>query len=104
VLPPSGLQAFADGGDVLLYELREDIGRADLQRLTTIDGVRKVQRTDTGLRFVVGDGERDAAAVEAALAGLGTTATREHYEPSFEDLFVTIVERDRAQRAAPEAA
>ena len=52
----------ADGGDVLLYELREDIGRADLQRLATIDGVRKVQRTDTGLRFVVGDGERDAAA------------------------------------------
>ena len=100
MVPPTQLRAFADGGDVLVYELPDDLRRADLQRLAEVDGVRRVHRTDDGVRVVVGDAGRDAAAVDAALAGLGVTATRQEYDPSYEDVFVTIIERDRAQQAA----
>jgi ABC-2 type transport system ATP-binding protein len=104
VVPPEGLRAFADGGDLLFYEVPEDLLRADLQRIASIDGVRSVGRTDEGVRVVVGDQQRDAPKVEAALAGLGATATRQEYEPSYEDLFVSIIERDRAQHRVVEAA
>ncbi len=105
VLPPSDLRAFADGGDALLYETDDALRRADVDRLRAVDGVRAVQRTDDGVRVVVGDAERDAAAVERALDAEGAPRwRRQPYEPTFEDLFVTIIERDRAQRAEPEAA
>jgi ABC-2 type transport system ATP-binding protein len=103
VSPPDELRAFAYGGDVLLYAIDADLRRADLERVAATSGVRRVGRTDDGLRVVVGDDERDAPAVEAALAGLGVMATRQRFEPNYEDLFVTIVERDRAQRE-PKAA
>ena len=105
VVPPDGLQAFADGGDVLLYSTADDIRRGDFERLAAIEGVRSVRRTDDGLRVVVGDAERDAPAVEHALEAIGATGvTRQDYDPTYEDLFVTIVERDRAQRPAKDAA
>ena len=104
VLPPDGLQAFADGGDVLLYATADDIRRSDFERLAAVEGVRSVRRTDDGVRVVVGDAEHDAPAVEQALGALGTTFTRQDYDPTYEDLFVTIVERDRAQRSVQDAA
>jgi uncharacterized protein YdeI (YjbR/CyaY-like superfamily) len=113
LMQPSGQaevdKAKADGRWDAAYsvsktEVPEDLLRADLQRIASIDGVRSVGRTDEGVRVVVGDQQRDAPKVEAALAGLGATATRQEYEPSYEDLFVSIIERDRAQHRVVEAA
>jgi ABC-2 type transport system ATP-binding protein len=104
VLPPAQLRQFADGGDVLVYEVEEDLLRPDLQRLGALNGVRRVRRTDTGLHLVVGDAERDAPAVENVFAQLGAHATRLDYDPTYEDLFVSIIERDRAERELQEAA
>jgi hypothetical protein len=82
----------------------EVLQRADVQRLAAVPGVREVRRTDVGLRLVVDDDARDVVAIEQALAGLGvTTASVEPFDPSYEDVFVAIIERDRAARGADAA-
>ncbi|MCU1502298.1 MAG: putative transporter ATP-binding protein [Ilumatobacteraceae bacterium] len=104
VLPPTELRRFAYGGDVVCFSMDEVLQRADVQRLAAVPGVREVRRTDVGLRFVVDDEARDVVAIEQALAGLGvTTASVEPFDPSYEDVFVAIIERDRAARGADAA-
>ena len=104
VLPPEQLGEFAHGGHVLLYSLSDDLRRADMERLAALDGVRRVGRTDEGVRVVVADAEADAPRVERELDSLGVTAEEVPFDPSYEDLFVTIVERDRAEHPLEEEA
>ena len=104
VLPPEQLGEFAHGGHVLLYTSSDDLRRADIDRLAALDGVRRVGRTDDGLRVVVADAEVDAPRVERELDSLGVTAEKVPFDPSYEDLFVTIVERDRAEHPLEDAA
>jgi ABC-2 type transport system ATP-binding protein len=100
VLPPSDLRRFAYGGDVLSFSMDEVLQRSDLQQLASLGGVRSVRRTDAGLQLVVDDAERDLPHAEQVLAGLGvTTAALEEFAPSYEDMFVAIIERDRLLRA-----
>jgi ABC-2 type transport system ATP-binding protein len=104
VLPPSGLRRFAYGGDILSFSMDEVLQRPDVQRLASVEGVRSIRRTDAGLQFAVADAERDRPGVQQALAGLGvTTATLEEFEPSYDDMFVAIIERDRRARDQEEA-
>jgi len=104
VLPPDQLGEFAHGGHVLLYSLSDDLRRADMERLAALDGVRRVGRTDDGVRVVVADAEADAPRVQRELDALGVTAEEVPFDPRYEDLFVTIVEHDRAEHPLEEEA
>ena len=105
VLPPGDLRRFAFGGDVIEATFDRSLDRSDLQRVANVDGVSSVRRTDTGLQIVVSDGTRDLPAVQQEMAAVGVTAAAyEPFDPSFEDMFVAIIERDRAERAIEEAA
>ena len=53
VVPPTGLRAFADGGDVLLYRVPDDLSRADLRRLGDVEGVRSCGGPTTACGLVV---------------------------------------------------
>jgi ABC-2 type transport system ATP-binding protein len=100
VLPPQELCRFAYGGDVLSFSMDEVVQRPDVHRLASLNGVRSVRRTDGGLQFVVDDAERDLPQLEQTLAAIGvTTPTLEAFEPTYEDMFVAIIERDRLVRA-----
>ena len=90
----------------------EDIQRADLQRLAALPGVNSLHRTESGLRFVVDSPPGRSStpdadpvrSIEEQLETMGIrSASRQPFEPSYEDLFVAIVERDRRERAAAEA-
>ena len=101
VLPPADLRRFAYGGDVIDATFDRSLDRADMQRVANVDGVSSVRRTDSGMRLVVSDGTRVLPAVQQEMSAVGVTAaTYEPFDPSFEDMFVAIIERDRSERAA----
>ncbi|HSB87013.1 MAG TPA: ABC transporter ATP-binding protein [Ilumatobacteraceae bacterium] len=104
VLPPDELRRFAYGGDVIALSLEQYLSRSALQRLAAVEGIRAVSRTDAGVNVVVDDAERDRQHVIDVVSSLGGTGIAdEPFEPTYEDIFVAIVERDRALHEADAA-
>jgi ABC-2 type transport system ATP-binding protein len=94
VSSPDGLARFAFGG----VPLRVDIGDGwvtgnELAGLRAQPYVRSAQRTDDGLTVVVDDPERDTQHLRAQLAATQAVVTDiTPLEPSFDEIFVRIVE------------
>jgi ABC-2 type transport system ATP-binding protein len=98
VLPPDELRRFAFGGDVLSVPLDQGLSRADLQRLAAVPGIRGVTRTDIGIRLVVDNAVGDGPQIVRAFESIGAqNVLPEVIEPTFEEVFVEIIERDRRQ-------
>lgn len=101
LLPPADLRHFAYGGDVLAFAVDEGLSRTNLTRLLNLDGVRSIVRTDSGMRVVVDDADVARPQLIEALTALGASGvTEEVFEPTYEDVFVAIIERDRARTEA----
>jgi ABC-2 type transport system ATP-binding protein len=100
VLPPGELRRFAYGGDVLDFAVERGLSLTDLDRLWALNGVRSVARTERGVRVVVDDVESQRQPVIDALTSLGASGIGEEpFEPTYEDIFVAIIQRDRAHHA-----
>jgi ABC-2 type transport system ATP-binding protein len=92
--PPGDLRHMALGGDVVQVEV-EGSWRGD--ELEALPGVRHLHRVADGRFWVVADnaGEVTPAVVEAVrVAGVPMISVRE-YRPSFDEIFATLVHRDR---------
>lgn len=101
LLPPADLRRYAYGGDVLTLAFDEGLSRSDLSRLLKLEGVRAILRTETGIRVVVDDaGARRSQLIEAMQSMGATGVVDEAFEPTYEEIFVAIIERDRARTEA----
>ena len=101
LLPPADLRRFGWGGDVLAFAVDAGLSRADLNRLATLDGVRSIARTESGIRAIVDDATRRRSQLIDAMTSMGASGVvEEAFEPTYEDIFVAIIERDRAQTEA----
>jgi ABC-2 type transport system ATP-binding protein len=98
VMTPDDLRRFAFGGDVMVVSLDQDLSRADLHRIAEVPGVVKVSRTDAGVRLVVADAVENGPQIVQAFESVGAPGVvPEVLEPTFEEVFVEIIERDRRE-------
>jgi len=100
VLRPDELADAAYHGDPLVVDLHEGwVSRELLDRLEALPGVTEVERGNEALLVIVDDRERGTATVREffheARIPIGEITP---LEPSYDDLFVRIVERDRRER------
>ena len=99
VQPPDALGRFAFGGDPLAVTIdRGWVSRDELAELRRMPFVREVSRTADGLLVVVDDGERDVHGVRdwferSSVEAVGVDVA----QPTMDDLFVRIIERERSQ-------
>lgn len=100
--PPEELRRSAVGGDVIEIETSAPFDGAALRGLPV---VRHVEQVEPGqLRVVVDDaGTALPEVVEAIRQGGGDVASASEARPSFDSVFATLVERDRAAHPAPGA-
>jgi len=104
VLPPDQLGRFAYRGDPLRVDLDNGwLSGREVARLLALPFVSAVRRTEDGLTVVVDDAEADAQRVrrffEETSVPVGSISP---LEPSFDDIFVRIIEShtSEAERAA----
>jgi ABC-2 type transport system ATP-binding protein len=96
--PPEELRRQASGGDVVDLETSETV---DPGWIEDVDGVRRVRALDgRHLRVTVDDAGAATPDLVAALAehGVEASSVRES-RASFDDVFATLIERDRLARA-----
>jgi ABC-2 type transport system ATP-binding protein len=75
--------------------------QAEMERIESLPFVHSVRRFDDDLMIVVDDPERDREPLAAHLSALGLPPVAlEPIEPTFDQIFVELVERDRAASAA----
>jgi len=75
--------------------------QAEMERIEALPFVHSVRRFDDDLMIVVDDPERDGQQLVAHLSGLGLPPVAlEPIDPTFDQIFVELVERDRAATAA----
>jgi ABC-2 type transport system ATP-binding protein len=100
--PPEELRRSAIGGDVIEVETSGPFDAARLRDLPTVRDVE--QHDDRHLRVVVDDaGEALPEVVEAVRQHGGDVASASEARPSFDTVFATLVERDRALHEADTA-
>jgi ABC-2 type transport system ATP-binding protein len=103
VQPPSMLASFAYGGEPLVVPFNDRWpSQTDVNRLLALPTVRGVERIPEGLIVVVeGDADVSIAALEqhAQANGLDETGIT-RYEPSFDDIFVKIIEAQTPDASA----
>jgi ABC-2 type transport system ATP-binding protein len=95
--PPEELRRQALGGDVIEVETERAF---DVRALSAIEGVREVrQRGPRQFLVIAEDAGAATPRVSDALDALGAdvTSSRE-YRPTFDEVFATLVEGDRAAR------
>jgi ABC-2 type transport system ATP-binding protein len=100
LLPPADLRRFAYDGDVVAFAIEEGLSRANLDRLARLPGVHSIVRTQAGIRVAVDDASTRRRELTDTLTSMGVTAVEEPFESSYEDIFVAIIERDRARLEA----
>jgi ABC-type multidrug transport system ATPase subunit len=99
VAPPTELRRHALGGDVIEVTTESAF---DVRALPAVPTVRAVRQGGPRTFLVVADdaGTATPRVVEAAeRQGASVTSTRE-YRPSFDEVFASLVEADRARRGA----
>jgi ABC-2 type transport system ATP-binding protein len=97
--PPGELRRHALGGDVIEVTTERAF---DVRALPAVPGVRAVRQSGPRSFLVIADdaGTATPRVVEAAeRQGAATTSTRE-YRPSFDEVFASLVEAERARRGA----
>lgn len=100
---PTDLARFAYDGDPLAVRLGGGwLSGEEVQRLRSLDFVREVQRASGDLIVAVEDGVRDTPRLQHHLAGVAPRATVEPVEPTYDELFLTIIQRHRDELAAQE--
>ncbi|HWC69195.1 MAG TPA: ABC transporter ATP-binding protein [Acidimicrobiales bacterium] len=103
---PDGLRRRAYGGDLLV--IRPEAGWLSHQQLAQVSAmpfVRRITRRADDLMIVVDDGAADTAKLLAHFSSVGIPLQGvEPVVPSFDDVFVELIEADRARRPAAEAA
>ncbi len=100
---PNELRRKAVGGDIVVVETA---GLFDGEALGSLPFVRSVRQNGPRRLTVVVDDAGTALpdVVEAVRERGGEVASAREERPSFDDVFATLVERDREERAAAEAA
>jgi len=100
VVPPEMLASEAYGGTPFLVPLQQAyVSREEIERVRSLPYVRDVRRADDGVIVVTGDPEHAQAMLGTHLAEVGIAAGAiEAYEPSYDEMFVAIVERDANRR------
>jgi ABC-2 type transport system ATP-binding protein len=103
---PEGLRRRAYGGE--LSVIRPEAGwlsRAQIAQIEAMPFVRRLTRRADELEIVVDDAASDTAKLVAYFASVGIPLEAvEPVVPSFDDVFVELIEADRARRPAAEAA
>jgi len=104
VQPPEGLKQVAYDGVPLAVTLHHGwLAGTEIDRLEALEYVHSVRRTDDGLVVVVTDAERDAPRISDHLASFGVAVGDVvPAEPSFDEIFVEIVERTNAAKTNAE--
>ena len=99
--PPDRLARTAFNGEPFTIELDGWLPRSELARLDAIDHVNSVRHSDAGLTVVVDD----PAVVETLRQSLTTAGVSvgeiKPLEPSFDDIFVHIIEAYEARQEHP---
>jgi ABC-2 type transport system ATP-binding protein len=100
VVPPEMLAREAYGGTPLAVPLQQAyVSREEVERIRSLPYVCSVRRSDDGLTVVVGDPVRDQPMLATHLAEAGISVGEiEPFEPSYDEMFVAIVERDASSR------
>ncbi len=98
--PPDDMRRSAIGGDAVEVETATPFAGTELQSLDLVLDVEQVDPTH--LRVIVADAAEAVPDVVEAIRGRGgeVTSARET-RPSFDSVFATLVERDRAKQEAP---
>ena len=104
VQPPEGLKEVAYDGVPLAVTLHHGwLAGTEIDRLEALEYVQSVRRTDDGLVVVVTDAERDTPRINDHLASFGVAVGDVvPAEPSFDEIFVEIVEKTNAERTDAE--
>ncbi len=103
VQPADQLARFAYGGDVVAVSLDSWVPSGVKAQLRSQPFVRSVRTTESGLEIVVDDHQRDTPWIQRYLASEGVELTSiDAVAPSFDDVFVRLIEQDAASRRAPE--
>jgi ABC-2 type transport system ATP-binding protein len=99
---PDEVRRLAVGGEVVEVTMEGVFDAATLHQSSGVLGVRQTGPRD--FQLIVEDaGTATPDAVQAMSAAGGTVASVREYRPTFEDVFTTLVERDRAQQQPTEA-
>jgi ABC-2 type transport system ATP-binding protein len=100
---PDDLRRQAVGGDMIEVELG---GPYDPAPLRSMPGVHAIETVDAGtLRVTVDDAATALPDILEAVRSSGADAAgAREIRPSFDEVFAILVERERASRAAAEAA
>jgi ABC-2 type transport system ATP-binding protein len=103
---PRGLRRQAMGGDVIHMQVEEAVFEPLLELLADLPQVRQVRKVDdeeNGMYVLVADAEREAPGLVAVLRdSLGVTPTLiEQYTPSFDEVFVRLIEQVEEGECAP---
>ncbi|MDO9174414.1 MAG: ABC transporter ATP-binding protein [Actinomycetota bacterium] len=103
VQPSDQLSRVAFGGDPIALDFENGwVPNGVKQRLREQPFVRSARSTETGLAVVVADGQRDVEALRRHLEAEGTAfAAIEPAQPTFDEIFVRIIENDAASRQTP---
>jgi ABC-2 type transport system ATP-binding protein len=101
---PEGLQRAATGGEVVEAVFRDPIGNGETDALGRAVGATDVERVDMRtLRLVVDDaGVAGPAIVKWAGEGGAELVETQTHTPSFDDVFVELVEKLRGEPSSPE--
>jgi ABC-2 type transport system ATP-binding protein len=103
---PRGLRRQAMGGDVIHMQVEEAVFEPLLELLADLPQVRQVRKVDEeeyGMYVLVADADREAPGLVAVLRdSLGVTPTLiEQYTPSFDEVFVRLIEQVEEGECAP---
>jgi ABC-2 type transport system ATP-binding protein len=101
---PDELARFAYGGVPLQVELSDGwLSGGDIARLRDLPFVHSVQRTDDGFTVVVDDPTADGERLRGELDGThAVVADIAPLEPSFDDIFVKIIETNTSEQERAE--
>ncbi len=102
--PPDELQRAAFGGDIVNITVERPLPRY----VAALNAVEAVRRTEAGrdepLRVTVDDAERAIPALVEALEDCGATiGAVAPYQPTFDEVFIRLIER-RCRRPPPDGA
>ncbi len=99
MVAPADMSRFAFDGDPMLVAFDGRLAGADVARLRDAPFVSSARWVDDGLLVVLEDAERDRDHLNAMLTSIGIDSTVAPYDASYDDMFVSIIERDRAAHA-----
>jgi ABC-2 type transport system ATP-binding protein len=99
--PPDQLARTAFNGDPLVVELEGWLPRSELAKVRQVAGVRSAHHSDAGLTLVVDDPATGDVVRRQLTADGITVGAIKPLEPSFDDIFVQIMESNEEAQEQP---